>query len=218
VADDPVCQRLYARGTARMPIVTYRHDGQVSAVVGGMFYRGRSYPAAYRNAFFYGDYGRSSIWTLRTTRAGALTRGPEKPAFITGAGQPVAFHAGPNGDVTYADIGSGNIYRLRTAIDAKYAALAHPVRLLGRPAGAEFGVAGGQGRRYVHGAIYWSRPTGAHEVHGRILLRYRAVGGAAGCLGFPVTDVRPVDGGLRSRFVHGVIRYRVATGRVLVRC
>jgi uncharacterized protein with LGFP repeats len=70
----------------------------------------------------------------------------------------------------------------------------------------------------VHGAIYWSRRTGAHEVHGRILHRYRAVGGPTGCLGFPMTDVRHVDGGLRSRFVHGVIRYRAATDRIVVRC
>lgn len=107
-----VCQKLYAAGTATMPTWTYPRAGKNSSVVGGIHYTGTSYPAEYRNAYFFGDYSRQMIWTLATDPAGQLTRAPEESGFAVEAGGPVAFHAGPNGDVTYADILSGTVRRL----------------------------------------------------------------------------------------------------------
>jgi glucose/arabinose dehydrogenase len=218
VADEPVCQELYTNGTPRMPIVTYRHNGTSASVVGGMFYTGASYPRAYLNAFFYGDYVRGTIWTLRTDRHGNLLRGPEKPPFASGVGGPVDFRPGPNGDVTFAVVFTRRVVRIMTAIDARFAALAHPWRLLGAPTGRAVTVAGGLVRRYLHGAIYWSAATGAHEVHGPILDKYRTRGGPHSCLGFPTSDVARVPGGLRSRFTGGSITYDRASGRARVSC
>lgn len=107
-----VCQALYAAGSAQPPIWTYPHDGAGASVVGGVHYTGTSYPARYRNAFFFGDYSRQQLWTLETDPAGRLVRAPESTGFADRAGGPVAFRAGPNGDVTYADIISGKVRRL----------------------------------------------------------------------------------------------------------
>jgi uncharacterized protein with LGFP repeats/glucose/arabinose dehydrogenase len=111
-----VCQALYAAGSARMPIWSYRHDESGvqagAAVVGGVHYTGTSYPSQYRNSFFFGDYARHDLWTLATDTAGAMTRAPEAAGFATEAGGPVAFHTGPNGDVTYADLIGGTVRRL----------------------------------------------------------------------------------------------------------
>jgi glucose/arabinose dehydrogenase len=479
VADRPVCRALYASGTARMPIATYRHHHAGAAVVGGMFYTGEVYPAQYAEAFFYGDYVRGQIWTVTTNTAGRVTRAPETGGFASGVGGPVAFHPGPNGDVTFADINSGLVQRLvyttgdrppvadigfttdpdtntvhfdgtgsydldgdpisyswdfgdgatssdvnpvhayvdgtprdvtltvtdqlgaqdakqvtvhpanhtpeitlhtpdpgetysvgedvelsaeatdaedgslpvswftyllhcpfagschvhpeetisgptydegftdhggdtvmritasatdsagattsvtyeadptlhtiavdspvavlinggtaasaqvvtgsqvelvaprrssywqfvgwsdhkaashsinmpdadvaltatyQTAIDAKFAALPHRWKLLGRATAPELDKAGGRMRTYLRGAIYWSAATGAHEVHGPILARYLARGGPHSCLGFPATDVIRTTDGLRSRFAGGVINYVRSTETATVRC
>jgi len=479
-APQPVCQKLYAAGTVRMPIATYRHNHVQAAVVGGTVYTGSSYPAAYAGAFFYGDYGRGQVWTLTTDPAGNLTRAPEPDGFATGVPGPVAFDPGPNGDITFADLAGGTVQRLvytsgnrapvaafsfmsdpdtrtvqfdasasydldgdqlgyswdfgdgspaatgasamhvypdgtprevtltvtdqlgatngetlpvhptnhtpqlalelpdppltyavdgevqlsasasdpedgpltvhwlssllhcpfagschvhpdaettgptfsepftdhgadtvmlikvfatdadgatavqsyeakpklhtlavdspvavsingevaasaqvvvnsevelsaplrssywrfvswsdgfaathsivmadadlalvaayRTAIAAKHAALAHPVLLLGRPTGPEHDLAAGRVRTYTLGNIYWSGPTGAHEVHGPILARFRARGGVHSCLGFPTSDVLTTTFGFRTTFAGGVITYSRADGRITVTC
>lgn len=49
-------------------------------------------------------------------------------------------------------------------------------------------------REYEHGTILWSERTGAHEVHGEIAARWRAVGGDASFLGLPTTDEQRLDG------------------------
>jgi uncharacterized protein with LGFP repeats len=43
-------------------------------------------------------------------------------------------------------------------------------------------------REYERGAVYWSERTGAHEVHGEIAARWRALGGESSFLGLPTTD------------------------------
>jgi uncharacterized protein with LGFP repeats len=87
--------------------------------------------------------------------------------------------------------------------------------LLGTPTGGEYAVAGGLAQEYTHGAIYWSPATGAHEVHGLILARYKALGGPAGILGFPLTDETDVGDGV-GRFNdfanHATIDWSPATG------
>ena len=107
-----MCKALYADNSAQFPIWSYPHNGAGAAVVAGMLYTGTAYPATYQDSFFLGDYTRSQIWTLATDTTGHLTRAPEASGFARDAGGPVAFHSGPNGDVTYADLVSGNVRRL----------------------------------------------------------------------------------------------------------
>ncbi len=111
-SSDSACQALYAAGSARLPVSTYAHAGAGAAVTWGVLYTGTSYPAQYRGSYFFGDYARGELWTLATDTAGRLTRAPETDGFATGIGGPVAFRAGPNGDVTYADILTGTVRRL----------------------------------------------------------------------------------------------------------
>ena len=111
-ASNSVCKALYTAGSAQLPIWTYAHGGAGAAVVGGVHYTGTSYPAQYRDSYFFGDYTRKQIWTLKTDLEGHLTRAPEAAGFASDAGAPVAFQTGPNGDVTYADLVTGSIRRL----------------------------------------------------------------------------------------------------------
>ncbi|MEQ0559876.1 PQQ-dependent sugar dehydrogenase [Amycolatopsis sp. NEAU-NG30] len=97
------------------PIFEYQHGSgpmQGNSVTGGIVYNGSSYPAAYRGAYFFGDYVTHKIWTMTYDDQGRLTRGPESPPVFTDIGGPVRFAAAANGDIVYADILSGKLRRL----------------------------------------------------------------------------------------------------------
>jgi glucose/arabinose dehydrogenase len=107
------CKSLYAQPSQPAPpLWSYIHGGQGASVIGGIFYQGTAYPLAYRGAFFFGDYTRQQVWTMQTDSAGNMVRPPEAAGFGTEVGGPVAFRAGPNGDIAYADISSGMVRRL----------------------------------------------------------------------------------------------------------
>ena len=78
------------------------------------------------------------------------------------------------------------------------------------------GVAGAQLQNFQRGRIYFHPAIGAREVHGPILSAYHARRSASGPLGFPRTHVRTVNGGLRSDFQGGYIRWFRSTGRTRV--
>jgi uncharacterized protein with LGFP repeats len=64
---------------------------------------------------------------------------------------------------------------------------------------------GGQFVDFQGGAIYCSPATGAHEVHGAILGRYRDLGGPGSPLGLPTSDELPNGDGRLSWFQYGRI-------------
>jgi glucose/arabinose dehydrogenase len=106
------CQQLYAANTAvTAPLTSWQHVAGGNAAVGGVFYTGTSYPAAYRGRYFYGDYAQQTISTLTTDTKDQLTLAPAR--FAAGLGAPVGFDTAPNGDVVFADIASGTLKRLR---------------------------------------------------------------------------------------------------------
>ena len=72
--------------------------------------------------------------------------------------------------------------------------------------------------RFQHVVAYWSPDAGVHWFErGPIYRRYRTHGGAAGPLGFPVTDQHTTgDGRQRVRFQHGTITHDPDTGTVTV--
>jgi glucose/arabinose dehydrogenase len=97
------------------PLWSYRHgsaSGQGNSVVAGLVYTGTTYPAAYRGAFFFGDFTARKLWTLRFDEAGRLVKPPEDPPFGSDIGAPVEFAAAPNGDVAFADLATGSVRRL----------------------------------------------------------------------------------------------------------
>jgi glucose/arabinose dehydrogenase len=97
------------------PLYAYPHNGVSSAAVGGVFTGSNSlYPAAYRGAYFVGDYARRTITVLRPDGHDHLTAPAE--AFGSNIGAPVDFQIDPaSGDVVYADIISGNLVRIKYA-------------------------------------------------------------------------------------------------------
>ena len=103
-----------------------------------------------------------------------------------------------------------------TAIDDKYTALGGPRGWLGSPAGPESTAPDGVGRfrHYTGGSIYWSPPTGAHEVHGAIRGLWSELGWERSFLGYPVTDesTTPDGVGRYSHFQGGSIYWTPTTG------
>lgn len=97
---------------ATQPLWYYQHGPQGTSVTGGVVYTGNSYPAAYRGAYFYGDYSSKRLYSLAFGSAGQLTRAPEPNGFGQNVGGPVRFNTAPGGDIVYADIYSGQIKRL----------------------------------------------------------------------------------------------------------
>jgi len=107
------CKSVYAQANQPAgPVWTYTHSAGTASVVGGVFYGGSTYPTAYRDAYFFGDYSRTTLWTLQTDTSGRLVRAPESGGFGTSVGGPVALQSGPNGDIAYADIVGGAVRRL----------------------------------------------------------------------------------------------------------
>src|SRR5581483_9412034 len=109
-AGQSTCQTLYATGPVQPPLITYPHNGQTSAVTGGAFYTGSLYPAQYQGAYFYGDYGLSTMQYAQLDANNALVSGPTN--FATGADGPVAIEMGPDGNLWYIAISAQQLRRI----------------------------------------------------------------------------------------------------------
>lgn len=98
-------------------------------------------------------------------------------------------------------------------------------KTLGLPMGKPMGSAVNPDAEFVfeRGRIFQSPDTGAFEVHGLILDRYRSLGGRSGQLGMPVSDEQDVCDnnrvaiGRMNRFEHGAIYFKSGVGAWEVR-
>ncbi len=108
------------------------------------------------------------------------------------------------------------VHEVHGGISAHYLALGGSNSLLGRPTSDEVDAetAGSRQSVFQGGRIYWTRPTGAHEVHGAILYNYLALGSAGSDLGLPISDEYSVDGGRESAFQHGWLRWDASSNTV----
>lgn len=107
-------------------------------------------------------------------------------------------------------------FPLYGAIGATYPGVAH---VLGAPTSAEYDVPGGRGQAFQNGEMLWSWSSGAREVHGGILGRYRLLGATRSALGFPVTHEMATPDG-RGRFNHfqgGSVYWSPSTGAFEIR-
>ncbi|HEY7660249.1 MAG TPA: SpoIID/LytB domain-containing protein [Actinomycetota bacterium] len=100
-----------------------------------------------------------------------------------------------------------NTDRLVTgAIRSKYDALGCSP---GQARSRQVSVAGGLRQVFQRSTIYFSNPTGAHELSGPVLQHYRSRGGPGGNLGFPTSDSRTLpNGNRRASFERGIITCR----------
>jgi len=89
---------------------------------------------------------------------------------------------------------------------------------LGLPVGDQRPAAGGGYAVQLEQAeLYWHPSTGAFEVHGDILQKYRSMGAESAFLGYPVSDEQPVFKGSQqigalSHFQSGTIYWSATTG------
>jgi glucose/arabinose dehydrogenase len=111
----PICQALYAAGpTATHPaVVNMHHSAGYRAVIGGPFYSGTSYPAAYQGAYFFADFTALKVFTLQVDANHQLVSGPT--LFSSDIGAVTDLSLGPEGDVHYVDWISGQLRRIRYA-------------------------------------------------------------------------------------------------------
>jgi stage II sporulation protein D len=140
-----------------------------------------------------------------------LATSPERS--ITG-GSRQAFTRGR----IYVNAARGATTWLHGPVNDKYEAMGAHRSFLGLPYALRT-VSDGRGRlgRFNRGDIYWTKVTGAHEVHGLVLNRYLSLGGHRSRLGYPTTDVRRIDSAqVRSHFRHGRITCNLETSRCTV--
>ncbi|MEK6536120.1 MAG: hypothetical protein AABZ63_01390, partial [Actinomycetota bacterium] len=98
-------------------------------------------------------------------------------------------------------------------IGIKYNSLGGAGGFLGAPTSAEYAIAGGRAQDFTGGNIYWSAGTGAHEMHGAILVKFLALGPAT--FGLPTTDETGVPGfgpGRKSELLGATIYWSGVTG------
>ena len=142
----------------------------------------------------FGDWTHTTFWQYTWQRS--------VPG-ITGVVDASYFHGSRTQLAALANDAVIPAVRPYGAIGAKWTALGGTSGFLGRPLNNEHDVAGVPGARmedFTGGTIYWSPATGAHEVHGAILARYRATGNAAK-YGLPVTDETKTPDGI-GRYNH----------------
>ncbi len=113
-APKATCVALYNGGPAAVqrPLVKWSHNNASAAATGGAFYTGTSYPAAYQGAYFYGDYAQGVLRSLRVDANNALIPGSVAD-FATSVEGPVDIEVGPEGELYYVSIVTGQIYHLR---------------------------------------------------------------------------------------------------------
>jgi hypothetical protein len=111
-ATKPTCDALYAKGPGAVvnPIYEYDRVGIGSAAIGGAFYTGTKYPAAYQGAWFFGDYAQNFLKYLVVDNQGNVTT--PATTFATNIPVYVGMQMGPDGYLYYASLTTGNIYRI----------------------------------------------------------------------------------------------------------
>ncbi len=131
-----------------------------------------------------------------------------------GTGRYNHFAAGPGGYGSIYWTPTTGAHEVHGEIRRHWTELGWERGLLGYPVGDETAVTGGRASKFRGGVVYWSAPTGPHEVHGAILGRYQQLGATSSVLGLPVSDEYTVPGGRRSDFQRGFLRWDTATGVV----
>ncbi len=101
-------------------------------------------------------------------------------------------------------------HEVHGAIRREWAALGWERSVLRYPTTDESVTPDGIGR-YNHfsapASIYWTRGTGAHEVHGAIRAKWAALGWERSALGYPITDEFAANGDRQSDFQRGFLRW-----------
>ncbi|HEY8172313.1 MAG TPA: PQQ-dependent sugar dehydrogenase [Dehalococcoidia bacterium] len=106
------CQDLYTAGGVTFPLHTWGHQNGTAAATGGNFTGTNSYSTKYQNTYWFADYAVNEISVLKVDGANNLV--PDSVELFTNAADgPVQVEIGPEGDVYYLSILTGQLRRLR---------------------------------------------------------------------------------------------------------
>jgi glucose/arabinose dehydrogenase len=105
------CQSLYAAGGVTFPLHYWYHPPN-SASVGGAFTGANTYSTKYQNTYFFGDYARNEINVLKVDASNSLVPNSTE-LFSSTADGPVDIEIGPDGDVYYLSILTGEVRHIR---------------------------------------------------------------------------------------------------------
>jgi len=119
-----LCESLYGAGPTAVvpPYFQYQHGTGVtpapddcnngsSAVSGLAFYPSGNYPASYHGALFFADYGRGCMYVL--PQGGDGNPDPaQRQVFLHGDIPVVDLELGPQGDLFYVNVASGEVHRI----------------------------------------------------------------------------------------------------------
>ncbi len=101
-----------------------------------------------------------------------------------------------------------------TPIISRWSRIGGDSSKLGPVKGPEYQVDNGSAQAFQRGRIFYSTTTGAHELYGPILRKYRRMRGPSSVLGLPTSTIRSRGAGIRASFQHGVIFSRSDLGTV----
>jgi len=96
----PICESLYAAGSAQLPYYAYPHNGSGGHAISGLaFYAGGAYPDGFDGALFLADFNQAWIRVM-FPGPGGLPNPAAVQDFIAGAGA-VDLQIGPEGDLYF---------------------------------------------------------------------------------------------------------------------
>ncbi len=126
-----MCKALYGARSDTKPAFEYRDSGHVvngadtcletepegngGAITGIAFYSGTAYPAVYRKALFFVDYGRPCLFAAPAGASGAPNFARRRVAVTLPAVGVVDIEPGPNGDLLLVNLSNSTIYELQYA-------------------------------------------------------------------------------------------------------
>jgi glucose/arabinose dehydrogenase len=106
------CQDLYNAGGVKFPLHVWDHSNGTAASTGGAFTGNNSYSTKYKNTYWFADYAVDEISVLKVDASNNLV--PDSVELFTNAADgPVQIEIGPEGDVYYLSINTGQLRRLR---------------------------------------------------------------------------------------------------------
>ena len=107
---DPACAAVLSGAAPTTPAWhSYAHADGYSAAIGGDFYTGDKYPAAYQGAYFFADHNHAALLYLPAGAGGD----EQAQEFATNVIAPVQISMGPDGSLYVLSFVDGTLSRIR---------------------------------------------------------------------------------------------------------
>ena len=95
------------------PLYVYGHNNQgAGAVTGGAFPSASAYPPQFDDTLFFGDYAQNWVKELNLSDTDTLVNVTDFSAGVDGTNGPVSFMTGPDGNIYYIAIYTGELKRI----------------------------------------------------------------------------------------------------------